>query len=500
MTTLPEPTHVNGRLGTWFGNLSTFRRGILSWLAVFAALVLLKRNSIDLPASWDESWAVLPGGLWLAENQFDLVGLLQQPQWFNFGPSTYALSPVTWLTGLVAAVTTPEAFMPTLHVVHMAIGAVGLREVYRFARPVWSPTASSSLVIMTALLPLMNAQLGAAYQEVPTFTLGMLAVNAAFRDDWAKASVWGAVATLSKATGIVSILAVVAAHLLRRHRTLGMRRAATVLLPALIVGVLPLLLGRSSGPVAANRETTAMLRSIVTAAGITSELFIAGGLAAALALLRPQRPSSVEVQRRLLTSYWMVIGFGSFFVFTIVFVAKLSFLPRYAIVIVPFVFFAAGQNIRERFGTITTGILALALAFMMMFNQTGRFYGVDGVMSEVVQESSNAHQDLIDLTDLVVSAAITDNDLPIFLHHNTWFRVMYPDLGFVEQVPSDVFHLGELPAPPDLPPAFIVPVTSNASQLVAVLEDLDKNPNLRQTEVEFTYGQFSGRYIIYESR
>jgi len=500
MATLSEPTRIPGRFATWFVNRSSRSRGILTWLALFAGVVLLKRNSIGLPASFDESWAVLPGGLWLAENQFNIAGLLQQPQWFDLGPGTYALSPVTWLTGLVAAITTPETFMPTLHLVHMAIGAVGLREVYRFARPVWTPTAASFLVVMTVLIPVMNAQLGAVYQEIPIFTTGMLAVNAALREDWGKASFWGALGTLFKPSGIVSLVAVVAAHLLRRNRTLGIRKAATILLPALIVGVIPILLGRSVGSIVDDRDTADMLRTMVTTAGITSELLVAGVLAAAFSLLRSKRPTSPATEYRLITSYWMVGGFVAFFIITIAFVAKLAYLPRYTIVLVPFVFFAAGQNIKDRFGTVTTAVLASTLAIVMVFNQTGRFYGADGFLSEVVNESSNAHQDIIYLTDLVVSAAISENELPIYLHQNTWFRVMYPDLGFVEEVPMNVYHLGELPAPSDLPSAFIVPVTSNAAPLLAVLDDLDANPDLTQTEVTFTYGQFFGRYIIYESR
>ena len=170
-------------------------RGFLTWLGVFAGLVLLKRNALLLPASWDESWAALPGGLWRGE------------QLRRGRPAARAAVVSDWtghlraITGHVDdrdhcfATTTPPSFLisPTSSTWRSVPSA--------FARYTVSPDQFGPLgryrtrCGRTAIVPVMNAQLGFMYLETPIFAVGMLAINAALSGDWTRAALWGALAT-----------------------------------------------------------------------------------------------------------------------------------------------------------------------------------------------------------------------------------------------------------------------------------------------------------------
>ena len=136
------------------------------WAITFGALLIYKWWAIRMPASWDASWTVIPGGVTLVENGFDLPALLRSPHFFELGPATHGNSPVIWMAALVMkTVGRGDAFLPALHVVHLAIGAVALRQVYIFGRSMWGNKASLMLVFATAVVPVMHAQLGFVYLE-----------------------------------------------------------------------------------------------------------------------------------------------------------------------------------------------------------------------------------------------------------------------------------------------------------------------------------------------
>ncbi len=391
-------------------------RGFLTWLGVFAGLVLLKRNALLLPASWDESWAVLPGGFWLAENNFDVVGLLRQPQWFDYGPGTYALSPITWLTGVLASVAnSPRQFLTLAHLAHMAIGAVGLREVYRFARPVWSHAASIGLVVATAMVPVMNAQLGFMYLEIPIFTVGMLSVNAALNGQWNRAALWGALATSFKASGILPLGAAVAATYLVQPTLKSARRSLLVMAPSIIVGVLPVIVSDHAGGF--DRDLQVVLSSSATQLLRMPELTIALTVAIVFLTLpgRDRTTDREELSSRIATFTWLGILFVGFYVFTALFVIRLFVLPRYFIILVPFALFVAWQVSVQRFGRATSGALASALLVLMIVNGSGALMPGRATATSVGLESSNAYAERLLLTHDTLSGALATDTPGLFV-------------------------------------------------------------------------------------
>lgn len=480
-----------------WGQLSPRARGFLTWLGVFAGLVLLKRNVLLLPASWDESWAVLPGGLWLAENNFDILGLLNQPQWFEYGPGTYALAPITWMTGIIASVTsTTQSFLVSLHLAHLAIGAVGLREVYRFARPVWSAVSSTALVAVTALMPVMNAQLGFMYLETPIFAVGMLAINAGLRGDWGRASLWGALATSSKGSGILPLGAVVGGSLLSQGKLSALRKALLVMLPSIIVGLLPLLLDQALA--SAERDLGVVFYASTIQLVRMPELIIAMAFAIIFAAL-PQRAGQAadpQVEVRLKTFSWLILSFIGFYTFTIVFLIPLYVLPRYFIVLVPLVFFSAWELGTKRFGHLAPAVIGLLLLGSMIATSSSPFLGDPNRIKSVGLESSNQYASRLLLTRETLGGALA-TQLPVYLMPNTWFRTRYPRLGYVDHVPLNVHLIDDLDRN-NLPERFIIVDVAPNALTEETLKHLGNAQGYQSESVELRRDGLTARYVTYK--
>ena len=105
-------------------------------------VAILKWWTLDMPANWDEVWAVLPGALELRDNGFDIPALLNSGGYNQYGPATHGASPVTWLAGAVFTFAPADQALRMLHLVHFLIGGFALSEIYRFVRGIWSQRAS----------------------------------------------------------------------------------------------------------------------------------------------------------------------------------------------------------------------------------------------------------------------------------------------------------------------------------------------------------------------
>lgn len=471
-------------------------RSVVTWLGVFVAIIVLKRDALLLPASWDESWAVLPGGLWLSDNGFNILGLIRQPLHFEFGPGTYSLAPVTWMTGIVATFArTTNTFLVSLRLLHLAIGAVGLREVYRFARPVWSSTASAALVAVTALVPVMNAQLGFMYLEIPIFTTGMLAINAGLSGRWGKAAFWGALATSFKASGILPLGAIVSAGFMTQRTMDALRRSVLVLLPAIAIGLIPVLLDKFVA------MTERDLGHVLWVSWL--QIFRIPEIAIALLFIvlfgilpdRSGRSSESGVRIRLDVMSSLILVFIGFYLFTLSFVARTYFLPRYFIMIVPFVLFAAWEVGARRFGPRVAAVAAGLLVTSMIINQSSTYLLDPNEVTTVGLESSNAYAESLLLTNTILDRALATGD-PVYLSNNLWFRTQYPRLGYVDVVPENARLLVDLNE--DEPPDTFVVVDSENSELVDdTLELFGDRQDYTAVSATADRGILTARYVTF---
>jgi len=133
----------------------------------------------------------------------------------------------------------------------------------------------------------------------------------------------------------------------------------------------------------------------------------------------------------------------------------------------------------------------------------GRWHPSPDLNIEVFQERSTAVYEMIELRAEVIDA-VEPLDLPTFTSLNTWFRVSYPDSGFVD-APLDwtpVTHLGAVdPSDPDtLPDRFVVIVDSPGragDDEAAFVAAVDDSGAFRVTAEEFRVGRFTSETRIY---
>lgn len=485
MNSAPELDHSIARGGK--------AHSALGWLALFLIILAAKWRSIILPSAWDESWAVLPAGIWLGENSFALGELAQLPGWSEGGPASYAFSPVTWLTGLVASLTTDAAFLPTLHILHFAIGAVALQQVYLFARPVWTRVGSVTLVAATALLPVVNAQLGAVYLELPVLATGLLSVNSALAGKWRSAAAWAALSAFIKPSGVVLIVGVVAAHLLTAR--IDLKKAGFVLGPALVAAASPTFLP-DAARVDANRDISDVLTTSVKTLSRSPVLTLAVAFTVALGVRLAWRYRDRDDGIRLLTSLLVIGAFVSFYFVVITAITPIFVLPRYLIQIVPFALFGAGHILRRTYGVSIAAVAASAVMIFSLLNLNGDLTLDKNRENTVSQEATNRHTELLLLTEQLLKYAETQTAVTTYADPNIWYRTQLPGLGYVT---SPLPNVNVLPGQAELSEfdfgeRFVI-LDTEASPFVQVALELLAEQGYVSTEVRFERGDFDARYI-----
>ena len=411
---------VSSRLGAFGG-----------WVVSFLVILASKWWTLRVPASWDASWTVFAGGSTLAENGFDLVGLLDSPSFRQYGPGAHASSPVTWLTGLViAAVGEGAALLPTLHIIHFAIGAVALQQVYRYARHVWMPRPAFVALTTIALIPVVNAQFGFMYLEIPQLAAMMLAINAYFRGDLTRAGAWAAIGTSIKASGIVIPLALAATILTSDRTRSGLRRAAHTVLPSLGVVAAILLLRDSLGSDARTARDLlgGGLSSLLGSADIS--LLFALLFVFMASAIRSDRLRSGEKEHVTLAA-WTVVGFLSFYTLLPLLGFPFVMLPRYFVLVLPVTVVGVGLVLRSVFGTRFLQVAVAVFLTGSIVNSSGAFYLLPEKKNTIYQEHSNGYADLQLLTQDGFAVLEDLADIPILVDRNQWFRGTYPASGYV---------------------------------------------------------------------
>ena len=211
----------------------------------------------------------------------------------------------------------------------------------------------------------------------------------------------------------------------------------TMLSPALVVGLLPLVLEQ---PLA---EVERDLGSVFLVSALQLVRMPELGIALAYHdyFRRSTRPANQtqdsQVETRLRTFTWLILSFVGFYTFTIIFLIPLYVLPRYFIVIVPLTFFTAWEVVRRRFGPLLPGVLGLLLVTSMIATSSSALLGDPNDISSVGLESSNEYVPSLILAKEVLDGAL-DTGLTVYVIRNMWFRTQYPRLGYVESVPSNV--------------------------------------------------------------
>ncbi len=173
--------------------------GILLFLALFAALVVLHAPLLRLPFFWDEAGYYIPA----AHDLFLTGSLIPQSTVSNAHPPLV----LAWLALCWKAF---GYSIPAARIAMLAVAAFALTGLYRLAERANNRTVAIGTVLLTALYPVFFAQSSLAHMDLAVAGLTFWALREYLDDHRPGMFVWFALAALAKETAILAPLALAA--------------------------------------------------------------------------------------------------------------------------------------------------------------------------------------------------------------------------------------------------------------------------------------------------
>ena len=526
------------------------------FLLALIVIIALKWPTLDQPPVWDTAMGLFPAAITLAGNGFDVVELLGMPTYLEGGPNTHSTSPVTLTTAFVLKVSGGGGrALVILHLLHFAATAMALVFLFRLARPVFGSLGTFLLCLSVLLHPVFSAQVGFLYMEVPLFLCAVAALHAFANQRFRAAVVWSALAYATKEAGIIVPATLAAATLLEnrtlpaRLRRVGLLLAFPVLWTVTISSLARLSGGGTPGPTLVSTFSNAfggfwhyvdrflfnvpdllILILVFLATGVfflsTDPVRVPGeeppeenreyrGVSEEVPHNRDRTPKMYERERQarrvlgysglmivfFLLLFFVVLPIG--FSFTII-------LPRYYVVILPFLLMWTGYAAQRLGASRLDSPAAVCFAILcglFALNGHGVLYPMDidteGPGNDPpLTERSNAYRRLQAIqVEAVRFLETLPEGTPVYYGHYEHYLFSYPELGYANAPLSNghdffVESLAELVRGESFPPCvyalFNYPWLGG-EKIRGLIRIAAESPNLSSEVVrEFR----EGRYVI----
>ncbi len=432
---------------------------------VFLLILGLKWNTLLQPPIWDTAMGLFPPALTLADNGFDLLELLGMPGYEEGGPNVHSTSVVTLATAMVLWISGggTRGFL-FLHLLHFAGAALALLALFRLVRPVFGGVTTLLLCAGVLLHPVFSTQVGYLYMEMPLFLFAVFALLAWTERRFWPAVLWATLAYAVKETGIIVPATLAVAMLLERHALAQkvMRVGKVVALPVLwTVGVAVLNRIAVSDP-----EDYAFLPSLdARFGGIGQYLgrfllnvpdllaylaaFFVTVVVCARPIFRALRSEPLEPSLRdqgqqelLVLGYSGVLIFSFILLFMVALPVGTGYtvvLPRYYVIILPFLLLWLGYGVKRLLGRRLDSPAAVCFVLLAIFfalNTNGALYPLDidteGPGNDPpLTERSNAYRRLLALEmDAIRALEEIPEGVPIYYGHYEHYLLQYPGLGY----------------------------------------------------------------------
>jgi len=435
---------------------------VVQFVLAFASILALKWGYLTRGPVWDTAMGLFPAALTLADSGFDLLALLGTPGYAAGGPNVHGTSSVTLLTAVVWMLSGggTKAFV-VLHLLHFSAAAAGLTALYRYARPVFNPVGALLLSVSVLLCPIFLVQVGYLYLEVPLFLCTVSALLAWVEGRFRPAALWAAAAFSVKQTGIIVPATLVAAVLLQRRPFAGRvwRAAQMIALPALWWAGTMVLRSAATGESLADLEAVPSFEGMgsvwhnvvhflfrVPDVLVLVYAFICFMLYRGRTLLRALRTPPADgnappPEGRVAVCSLLILSFLSLVFWALPKAAQYTLvLPRYYVVVLPFLLLCAGDMVRRLPGGSSERRVARtfgALTIFFALNHGGRFYptdiDIDGPGNDFsVTERSDAYLrlDAVQREAMAFLGTLPEG-VPVYYGHYEHYLLSYPALGYV---------------------------------------------------------------------
>ena len=419
---------------------------LLGWLAL---VLLIKHDHLLSPPAWDSVMGVFPPAVFLAENDFNLILLVQQADWWQGGPNVHSLSLFTWLVAAAMAITRdPQLTFLLLHGLTFLLTALSLWWYTRLLTSLDVDAVPSHLAALTLLVcPLVLDQVERLNTEIPLMACHVGVALLLCRQNHLAAALVAVTALAIKLTAVALVagLSLVLLAGLPRYPKKNAIALTLLIVGSCFILLLPMLVGSTTMRPGGWGDSALLLKQLELRLESVPDITQLMKLAIIAALVLP--------------FWWWYQGRGgkqhaswsapAFFVLLVPVLFALGvivgahrgnlFLPRYAVAVLPLVLGSVVLLCREFLPryvlTALIGICAIAFAL----NHNGRYYPPNQDSFSVV-ERSLAYREFNGVKQNAISALVQRYPaIPAFVTRELHYMNSSRYMGYVDPVHPATF-------------------------------------------------------------
>jgi hypothetical protein len=180
------------------------------WLGVFIFLIATKFKVLFYPFYGDAIGGPFAEGYWLSQNNFNFLGLAQQPGYNAGGPQVYLTTIYpAFLAVLLKLIPSTKIFLVVNHLIAFFLSAGIIAFMRQMLEGPLNKTKSVLASIILLSLPIFQSQTEAINMEIPCLFFSVMSILYLTRKEIGKAFIWALVALFVKGHGLVICGAVV---------------------------------------------------------------------------------------------------------------------------------------------------------------------------------------------------------------------------------------------------------------------------------------------------
>ena len=443
-----------------------FRRTSQLYTLFFLLIIALKWPFFSIPPVWDEAFSIFPAADFLVNHGFDYTLLLSQPRYHDGGPVAHALSLLTLATALALKVTGGGTWAwVILHLTQWMMAAAIGTMLMRIYSNLFNEIPAFLLAVVTLVYPLMLAQLGGMYIEVPLLFFSLLAFYHYRSQRIWSASLLLVAACMIKESGVIAVGALALTALCCQSKTIRKRfeEAFILALPAIAFVLIKMSIFNYS-LLSSNPHKLGNILNILIYGNLSvyqnyivyiPELIIivAMGAVIAISLLSlnvyqykktRQKQSDVVIYNSFFIIIFLLFHFV---VYAYMQTTDSHFLTRYFFYAIPSMFFVIYYTIDKMIekSKVKAGLLLIIIG-VCLINRNGILYPPIPYSSIAMAERSEEYIDgykvqkeYIGLIEKRVS-----KDVPIYVSLPDYFLTHYSVSQYVSKPLPNVYYIGHV--------------------------------------------------------
>jgi hypothetical protein len=446
-------------------SINNLLRSSLQVFSFFFFLIFaLKWPFFSVSPVWDEAFSIFPAADFLVTHGFDYSLLLSQPNYHDGGPIAHALSLLTLVTAIVLKITGGGMWAwVILHVLQWVMAAAIGTMLTRIYSNLFDVIPAFLLAIATLVYPLMLAQLGGMYLEVPLLFFSILAFYHYQSGRIWLVSLFLIGACMTKGSGVIAIGTLALLALCDQKKPFWKRFVDSLILvlPAIAI-VLALSVITTNGLSFSNtyenilkilfyRNLTVYqmyvsfipeLIFIVASALMISILFL-------FRRIYQQIKTGLDESDVVIYNYLFIINFSvfHFIVYAYMQTSDSHFLSRYFFYVIPSMFFIIYYPIDRILIKNNIKIILLLIAVgVCLINRSGMFYPPIPFSSIAIAERSEEYIDGYKVQKDYIGMIEKDvpENIPVFVNLPDYFLTHYSVSDYVRKPLPNVHFIGHV--------------------------------------------------------